>query len=252
MSVYIGSLTGFVFLVAVCFCIGDIANTAGTSTGVPLIQIFYDSTNSVVGTCFLASLVAVIALICAVFLMAEGSRSLFAFARDNGLPFSKLFSKVEKKRQVPVYALLLACAVQVAMNSIYFGTLTGFLTVISIATEGFCKSHLAHISESGRSLTPASLRSVLCNAPSCPYHIPVYGTRQSPSRSLYTGQIWHRHERGWFCVSLIHVNHVQLSHLEPCRPGEHELYLCGNRDHRFDQYRHMVYHRTKALHRTTD
>ena len=252
MSVYIGALTGFVFLVAVCFCIGDIANTAGTSTGVPLIQIFYDSTNSVVGTCFLASLVAVIALICAVFLMAEGSRSLFAFARDNGLPFSKLFSKVDKKRQVPVYAVLLACAVQVAMNSIYFGTLTGFLTVISIATEGFCKFYLAHMSESVQPLNFASLRFILCDAPSGPYHISFYGTRQSPSRSLYTRKIWHRLECGWISVPPIHVDHLQLSHFEPCRPGEHELYLCRDRDHRSDQHCHMVYHRTKALHRTTN
>lgn len=39
---------------------------------------------------------------------------------------------------MPVYAILLACLVQIALNSIYFGTLTGFNTVISIATEGFC------------------------------------------------------------------------------------------------------------------
>lgn len=143
MSVYIGAITGFIFLISICFCIGDINATAGSTTGVPLIQIFYDSTNSVVGTCFLASLITVIVLVCAMFLLAEGSRSLFAFARDHGLPFSHVFAKVEKKRQVPVYAILLACGVQMALNSIYFGTVTGFNTVISIATEGFCESPLA-------------------------------------------------------------------------------------------------------------
>ena len=141
MSVYIGAVTGFIFLISVCFCIGDIASTTSSSTGVPLIQIFYDSTGSVVGACFLSSLLVAIALFCANALMAEGSRSLFAFARDNGLPFSGLFTKVDPKRQVPVYAILLACAVQIALNSIYFGTLTGFNTVISIATEGFYLSY---------------------------------------------------------------------------------------------------------------
>ena len=141
MSVYIGAITGFIFLISVCFCIGDITTTATSTTGVPLIQIFYDSTGSVVGACFLSSLIVVIVLVCANFLLAEGSRSLFAFARDHGLPFSKLFATVESKRQVPVYAILLACAVQVALNSIYFGTLTGFNTVISIATEGFYLSY---------------------------------------------------------------------------------------------------------------
>ena len=141
MSVYIGAITGFIFLISVCFCIGDISSTASSTTGVPLIQIFYDSTGSVVGTCFLSSLLVVIALVCANALLAEGSRSLFAFARDHGLPFSSLFAKVESKRQVPVYAILLTCAVQIALNSIYFGTLTGFNTVISIATEGFYLSY---------------------------------------------------------------------------------------------------------------
>ena len=142
MSVYIGAFTGFIFLIAVSFCIGDITATAESATGVPLIQIFYDSTQSVVGTCFLSSLITVIVLVCANALLAEGSRSLYAFARDRGLPFSRLFARVEPKRQVPVYAILLTCAVQMALNSIYFGTLTGFETVISIATEGFCKSIL--------------------------------------------------------------------------------------------------------------
>ena len=143
MSVIIGSVTGFVFLVAVCFCIGDIEATAGSTTGVPLIEIFYNSTGSKVGTCFLSSMIVLIVLMAANALLAEGSRSLFAFARDRGLPFSRFFSKVEPRRQVPLYAILLACAVQVALNSIYFGTPTGFNTVIAIATEGFCKSSLS-------------------------------------------------------------------------------------------------------------
>ena len=139
MSVYIGAITGFIFLISICFCIGDITATAQSTTGVPLIQIFYDSTGSVVGACFLASLITVIGLVCANALLAEGSRSLYAFARDKGLPFSIIIAKVEPKRQVPVYAILLALAVQMALNSIYFGTLTGFNTVIAIATEGFCE-----------------------------------------------------------------------------------------------------------------
>ncbi|KAL9121580.1 MAG: hypothetical protein Q9187_001859 [Circinaria calcarea] len=141
MTVYIGAITGLVFLVSICFCIGDITTTAQSSTGVPLIQIFYDSTQSVVGACFLSSLVTVILLFSANLLITEGSRCLYAFARDHGLPFSRHFAKVEPRRQVPVNAILLTCAVQMALNAIYFGTLTGFNTVISIATEGFYLSY---------------------------------------------------------------------------------------------------------------
>ncbi|KAJ0421627.1 GABA permease [Aspergillus carlsbadensis] len=141
LSVGMGAVTGFIFLLTLCFCIGDINNTAGSSTGVPVIQIFYDSTGSKVGACFMASMVTVINLVCAVSLLAEGSRSLFAFARDNGLPFSKVLSKVTSKSHIPLNAIFATVLVQIAFNSIYFGTVTGFNTIISIATTGFYISY---------------------------------------------------------------------------------------------------------------
>ena len=64
LSVYLGAFTGFIFLVSAFFCIGDLEATALTPTGVPLIQIFYDSTSSVRGATALASLITVIILIC--------------------------------------------------------------------------------------------------------------------------------------------------------------------------------------------
>ena len=139
MSVWIGCITGFIFLIAICFCIGDIETTALSATGVPIIQIFYDSTQSVVGATCLTVLLIVIDVGCANALTAEGGRAVYAFARDRGLPFSDLWSKVEPKKQVPVFALGLTVLVQIALNAIYFGSLTGFNTVVSIATEGFCK-----------------------------------------------------------------------------------------------------------------
>ncbi|EJD04196.1 amino acid transporter [Fomitiporia mediterranea MF3/22] len=143
MSVYIGAVTGFIFLISICFCIGNIDATASTPTGVPLIQIFFDSTQSTVGSCFLATLITIIGLFCAAALQAEGSRSLYAFARDHGLPFSPFWSKVDPKSKIPFNALLLAVAVQLALCAIDFGTTTGFNTVIAIGTEGFYLSYAA-------------------------------------------------------------------------------------------------------------
>jgi choline transport protein len=140
-SVYIGAFTGFIFLIAAFFCTSDIDSVAGTSTGVPLIQIIYDSTGSKGGTLVLSSMIAIIVLVCANSLMAEGSRALWAFARDRGLPGSSIFKKVDKRLNVPVYAILLCTIIQMALNSIYFANYTGFATVISIATFGFYLSY---------------------------------------------------------------------------------------------------------------
>ncbi|RAH61606.1 GABA permease [Aspergillus piperis CBS 112811] len=141
MSVVLGAITGFAFLLVLCFCIGDITTTQNSPTGVPVIQIFYDSTGSKVAACFLASMIAVIVIVAGNNILAEGSRCVYAFARDNGLPFSRFLAKVDKKRQVPINAVLLTLVVQLALDAIDFGTSTGFETVIAISTEGFYLSY---------------------------------------------------------------------------------------------------------------
>ena len=62
MAVYVAAVTGFIFLVVVSFCFGNVDEVAMSPTGVPLIQILYDSTQSKVGTCLLASLTVVIGM----------------------------------------------------------------------------------------------------------------------------------------------------------------------------------------------
>ncbi|QKX53758.1 uncharacterized protein TRUGW13939_00838 [Talaromyces rugulosus] len=141
LSVVMGAVTGFIFLVVVFFCTGDLATTANSPTGVPLIQIFHDSIGSARGACALAAIVTVIYFVAANSLMAEGGRSIWAFARDHGLPASKYVSKVDKKFGVPVIAILVCMLIQAALNTIYIGTYTGFVTVTSISTEGFYISY---------------------------------------------------------------------------------------------------------------
>jgi choline transport protein len=60
LSVYVGAITGFNFLIAVCFCIGEINVVTYSTTGVPLIQIYFDSTGSLVASCILATLIVII------------------------------------------------------------------------------------------------------------------------------------------------------------------------------------------------
>ena len=139
-SVWIGAVTGFVFLIAAMFCIGDLQTVANTTTGVPLIAIFQEATGSVGGALGLTILVTVIALVSLVFLMAQSSRVVFSFARDHGLPFSRFISRVHPTLHVPIYSISLVLVINMALMSIYFGTVEGFNTVLAISTEAFCKT----------------------------------------------------------------------------------------------------------------
>lgn len=211
LSVYVGAITGFIFLITLSFCMGDLESTAGTATGVPVIEIFYHSTGSVAGASTLASLISVIALVCANSLMAEGSRAVYAFARDHGLPFSRTFSKVSPTKQVPVYAVLLTCVVQMAFDSIYFGTTTGFNTIISIATQGFCKPCFPTC------CAPTNhARSLLCNAASCAHSLSCNWQKASTRGAILSRAIWSCSEHCWILVPHILLHHIQLPFRQPC------------------------------------
>ena len=138
-AVWIGTVTGFFFLIAAMFCITDLDAVTSTTTGVPLIAIFQEATGSVGGALGLTILITIIALISLAFLMAQSSRVIFSFARDRGLPFSGIISKVHPTLHVPVYSILLVLVINIALMSLYFGTVTGFNTVLAISTEAFCK-----------------------------------------------------------------------------------------------------------------
>lgn len=141
-SVWIGAFTGFAFLIAAFFCIRNLTDIETTSTGVPLIAIFYEATGSVGGAIGLTTLVTIIALVSLCFLMAQSSRVVFSFARDHGLPFSGTISKVHPTLHVPVYSILTVLIVNMALMAIYFGSVTGFNTVLGISTEGFYLSYI--------------------------------------------------------------------------------------------------------------
>lgn len=88
-----GTLT-FAFMIAILFCIGNVENALNTTTGYPIIEIFYQATGSVRAATVMESAVLVVGF-CAIFaILASVSRLTWAFARDGGLPFSNFFAYV--------------------------------------------------------------------------------------------------------------------------------------------------------------
>ena len=90
---------GFVMLITFCFCLGDIDSVLLTPTGYPFIQVFYNATLSKGGATAMTSIMIALAAFGGMTNMATASRQLFAFARDQGVPFSGFFSSVSVSRQ---------------------------------------------------------------------------------------------------------------------------------------------------------
>ena len=85
---------GFVAGVTVIFCAGDLQEVLDNGSQTPFVTIFYSSTQSKAGTvimlvpimlCFMSSQINETATAC---------RQIWAFARDDGLPFSRWLKHV--------------------------------------------------------------------------------------------------------------------------------------------------------------
>lgn len=83
-AVVINGALGFAFLVAILFCMGDIASALDTNTGFPIIQIFYNITGSKGAASAMSSAVVLMASLSTIPLVASAARVMWAFARDQG------------------------------------------------------------------------------------------------------------------------------------------------------------------------
>lgn len=87
-------LLGFIMIITFCFTAGDLESMIVPRTGDPYIEVFRNATGSNHSATVMAVIVVIMAGFCHLTMVATASRQLFAFARDNGLPFSGFLSYV--------------------------------------------------------------------------------------------------------------------------------------------------------------
>lgn len=105
---------GFLIMSIIMACIqtNDIeTDILGSEYGSPIAQIIYDAFETVPGqgkkvAIFFLVLIALAQFMMGASILTAISRQIFAFARDNGLPFSWWIKKVNKKLLTPIHAVI--------------------------------------------------------------------------------------------------------------------------------------------------
>lgn len=138
-SVYLGFLTGFVYLLAIMFSITDLDTVLESDN--PIFPIYYQATNSYAASCILGFILLATQIFAEISFIAETSRSVMAFGRDRGLPYSSWFANVSEVHKVPVNAILFTGVCQAVVLAIYFVSSTAFLTILAIGTVGLYFSY---------------------------------------------------------------------------------------------------------------
>lgn len=102
MVVYIGFVIGFIFLIVVCFCMGDVVDMVLSIIGVLVIEIFCYFIGFEVGVIGLVLLIVVIGFGVLNGLIVIGGWFVYVFVCDCGLLFLSFLSRVNKSNSMLV------------------------------------------------------------------------------------------------------------------------------------------------------
>lgn len=80
--------------ITVIFCAGDLDQVLSNGIQQPYVTIFLNSTGSKAGTIVMLVTILMCMLCAQISETATASRQLWAFARDDGLPFSRYLKRV--------------------------------------------------------------------------------------------------------------------------------------------------------------
>ncbi|TID20309.1 amino acid transporter [Venturia nashicola] len=138
----INGIIGFAMMITTLYCLGDVDSVLEGKTGFPFIQIFFHSAGSAGGAVGMGVVVLVLTWMCAMGITTTASRMTWAFARDKGMPFSNILSKVNEKTRVPVAAVGFVTVTAALLTCIYIGSSVAFNDVISLTITGFYGSYL--------------------------------------------------------------------------------------------------------------
>ena len=140
-SMCINGAVGFVMMITILFCLGDVDSVLATPTGYPFIQIFKNSVGSTAGATVMGAFVLVLTWLCATGIITTSSRMIWSFARDRGTPFASSLTKVSHEKRIPVAACITACVLASLLTLIYIGSSTAFNDVVSLTITGFYSSY---------------------------------------------------------------------------------------------------------------
>ncbi|KAG0683679.1 GABA-specific high-affinity permease [Pichia californica] len=115
-SITVCGFIGFFILVCTASCMNpDVVSVLQTDSGFPMAQVIHDSLGNNWAIAFM-SLMAACQWLMGSSLVTAASRQIWAFSRDDGLPFCDIVKVVNKKLKVPLRAVILSCLISLTIG----------------------------------------------------------------------------------------------------------------------------------------
>lgn len=135
-SITFCGILGFAIIICTNACVShDIKSVIGSSTGFPMAQIIYDTLGKDWATAMMV-LMAICQWLMGSSILTALSRQVWAFARDDGLPFSSFIKVVDKKLKVPIRSVLFSSACALALGCLCLAGSAASNALFSLAVSG--------------------------------------------------------------------------------------------------------------------
>ncbi|TKA58994.1 hypothetical protein B0A49_11850 [Cryomyces minteri] len=134
VSVVAAGVTGVIFLVPILFVLPDVQVLLAVASGQPLGLLFKLVTGSAAGGFGLLFLILGVLFFAGVGALTASSRCTYAFARDGAIPGSRIWSRVDKRFDFPLWGLVLSTVIDCLLGLIYFGSTAAFNSFTGVAT----------------------------------------------------------------------------------------------------------------------
>ncbi|KAL3427905.1 amino acid permease [Phlyctema vagabunda] len=132
LCVPVGGFAGLFFIIPICATMPPLEDILGAPSAQALPYIFHRVMGTPGGALGLTFLVLAITLFCSISITVAASRCTWAFARDQAIPGSGLFSRVSPSLGVPFWALVLVTIVQMLLGLINLGSTSAFTAFVSV------------------------------------------------------------------------------------------------------------------------
>ncbi|PFH57862.1 hypothetical protein XA68_14481 [Ophiocordyceps unilateralis] len=134
LSVVVAGITGVIYILPLLFVLPDVKMLLEVANSQPIGLLFQTVTGSAAAGFALLFLILGILLFAGIGALTAASRCTYAFARDGAIPGHRLWSRVNKKLDMPLWALALSTLVDCVLGCIYFGSSAAFNSFTGVAT----------------------------------------------------------------------------------------------------------------------
>ncbi|KIX05012.1 uncharacterized protein Z518_05884 [Rhinocladiella mackenziei CBS 650.93] len=134
LTMIIGITTAFAWTLAIMFSSSDLEEVS--LSYLPILTVYYQTLGSKGGAAFFAFWLLFIYYGATITCFITAGRLTWAFARDNGLPYSRVFAKTHPTLRVPANATIATAVFCILYGLIYIGSTTAFNSFISLSILG--------------------------------------------------------------------------------------------------------------------